>query len=70
MLLVGATRGAKHASCRCRCRAGPVNDKINPAHQQALFVDIERLQKKFKTHRCTPDFDSGFVNAVVRGDNT
>ena len=48
--------------------ADAAEDGPNPNHQQALFHDIERLQKKFKTHRCALDFDSGFVNAVVKGD--
>jgi hypothetical protein len=30
--------------------------------QQAHFVDIERLMKSFKTHRCALDFDSGFIS--------
>jgi len=42
----------------------------NASKQQALFHEIERLQKKFKTHRCALDFDSGFVNAVVKGEAT
>jgi len=48
--------------------ADAAEDGPNPNHQQALFHDIERLQKKFKTHRCALDFDGGFVNAVVKGD--
>ena len=31
------------------------------AKQQLLFKEIERLMKKFKTHRCVLDFDSGYV---------
>ena len=34
--------------------------------QKLQFVDIERMMKKFKTHRCALDFDSGFVNAIMR----
>jgi hypothetical protein len=32
--------------------------------QQAHFVDIERLMKSFKTHRCALDFDSGFIRST------
>jgi hypothetical protein len=32
--------------------------------QQAHFVDIERLTKSFKTHRCALDFDSGFISSM------
>ena len=31
--------------------------------QQLLYKEIEQLMKKFKTHRCALDFDSGFVKA-------
>jgi hypothetical protein len=31
--------------------------------QQLLFKEIERLMKKFKTHRCALDFDLRFVKA-------
>ncbi len=31
--------------------------------QQLLYKEIERLMKKFKTHRCALDFDNGFVKA-------
>ena len=31
--------------------------------QQLLYKEIERLMKKFKTHRCALDFDHGFVKA-------
>jgi hypothetical protein len=34
--------------------------------QQIHFHEIERLMKKFRTHRCALDFDLGFVNAVLR----
>jgi hypothetical protein len=33
--------------------------------QQLLFKEIERLMKKFKTHRCVLDFDSGFVKGTL-----
>ena len=33
--------------------------------QQLLFKEIERLMKKFKTHRCALDFDQGFVKAEL-----
>jgi hypothetical protein len=29
--------------------------------QQILYSEIERLKKGLKSHRCAPDFDSGFV---------
>ncbi len=29
--------------------------------QQLLYKEIERLMKKFKTHRCALDFDHAFV---------
>jgi len=47
--------------------AAEPDEAPNSTYQQALFQDIERLQKKFKTHRCALDFASGFVNAVVKG---
>ena len=34
--------------------------------QQLLFSEIERLMKKFKTHRCALDFDRGFVNGELK----
>jgi hypothetical protein len=34
--------------------------------QQIHFHEIERLMKKFRTHRCALDFDLGFVNAILR----
>jgi hypothetical protein len=36
------------------------------AHQQAQFMDIERLQKKFRSHRCALDFDKGFVSGIIK----
>jgi hypothetical protein len=30
---------------------------------QLLYKEIERLMKKFKTHRCALDFDQSFVKA-------
>jgi hypothetical protein len=29
-------------------------------------LEIERLMKKFKTHRCALDFDAGFIEMVVK----
>jgi hypothetical protein len=40
-----------------------VNDSVSE-RQQAHFVDIERLMKSFKTHRCALDFDSGFIRST------
>jgi hypothetical protein len=37
-----------------------------PKRQQIHFHEIERLMKRFRTHRCALDFDRGFVNAVMR----
>ena len=34
--------------------------------QQIQFGEIERLKESFKTHRCTLDFDSGFINTAMR----
>ena len=34
--------------------------------QQLLFKEIERLMKKFRTHRCALDFDQGFVKAELK----
>jgi hypothetical protein len=31
-------------------------------------VNVEKLLKKFKTHRCAMDFDSNFCKAVFRND--
>jgi hypothetical protein len=31
--------------------------------QQLLYKEIERLMKKFKTHRCALDFDNRFVTS-------
>jgi hypothetical protein len=31
-------------------------------------VNVEKLLKKFKTHRCAMDFDSNFCKAVFRED--
>jgi hypothetical protein len=39
------------------------NDNVSE-RQQAHFVDIERLMKSFKTHRCALDFDSGFIRST------
>ena len=33
--------------------------------QQLLFKEIERLMKKFKTHQCVLDFESGFVKGTL-----
>ena len=33
--------------------------------QQVLFKAIERLMKKFKTHQCVLDFESGFVKGTL-----
>lgn len=30
------------------------------------YVDIERLVKRFKSHRCALDFDRGFINAILQ----
>ena len=41
--------------------------------QQLIFLEIERLMKEFKTHRCALDFDRGFINSslsVKVEDNT
>jgi len=46
------------------------NNVGDATKQQTLFQEIERLQKRFKSHRCALDFDSGFVNAVVKGDTS
>jgi hypothetical protein len=37
-----------------------------PKLQQIHFQEIERLMKRFRTHRCALDFDRGFVNAIMR----
>ena len=34
--------------------------------QMLHFAAIERMKKKFRTHRCALDFDAGFVNAFLR----
>jgi hypothetical protein len=34
--------------------------------QQLLYKEIERLMKKFKTHRCALDFDQRFVKAELK----
>jgi hypothetical protein len=39
------------------------NDNVS-TRQQAYFVDIERLMKSFKTHRCALDFDGGFFRST------
>jgi hypothetical protein len=31
--------------------------------------DVEKLLKRFKTHRCAMDFDSSFCKAVFHGDD-
>jgi hypothetical protein len=31
--------------------------------QQLLYKEIERLMKKFKTHRCALDLDNSFVTS-------
>jgi hypothetical protein len=33
--------------------------------QHLLYKEIERLMKKFKTHRCALDFDHGFVKGEL-----
>ena len=33
--------------------------------QQLLYKEIERLMKKFKTHRCALDFDNSFVRSSL-----
>ena len=37
--------------------------------QQLLYKEIERLMKKFKTHRCALDFDQSFVKAELREED-
>jgi hypothetical protein len=34
--------------------------------QELLYTEIERLMKAFKGHRCTRDFDRGFVDSELR----
>ena len=45
-------------------KLGEVVDNV-----QKSAVRIERIVKKFKTHRCALDFDRGFLNAVFREDD-
>lgn len=46
---------------------------MKPGNKIAItHVEIERVMKSFRCHRCAIDFDSGFVNMVVKttgGDN-
>ena len=43
-------------------RADEGSNEMMAQKQQLLFSEIERLMKKFKTHRCALDFDRGFVS--------
>jgi hypothetical protein len=35
----------------------------------ATPVKVEKMLKRFKTHRCAMDFDSSFCKAVFHNDN-
>jgi hypothetical protein len=41
-------------------------DVVIPEKQQLFFKEIEKLMKKFRTHRCALDFDTRFVQAALR----
>ena len=43
---------------------------VIPGQEELLYPEIQRLQKFFKTHRAVFDFDRGFVNAVLKEDET
>ena len=30
-----------------------------------VVVNVERMRKEYKTHRCAMDFDTKFINSVV-----
>jgi hypothetical protein len=38
-------------------------------YSTASPVNVEKLLKRFKTHRCAMDFDSTFCKAVFRSDD-
>ena len=42
-----------------------INDSC-PRQELLSFSNIERLQKALKGHRCALDFDSGFVNSMLK----
>ena len=46
------------------------NNCTSSYHQQLLFSEIQRLMKEFKTHRCALDFDKGFINVILKENNT
>jgi hypothetical protein len=46
------------------------NNCTSSYQQQLLFSEIERLMKDFKTHRCALDIDKGFINAILKDNNT
>ena len=37
-----------------------------PPKQELLYMEIERLMKSFRGHRCALDFDRGFINSVLK----
>jgi len=41
---------------------------VDSDNTTASPVNVEKLLKKFKTHRCAMDFDSSFCKAVFRED--
>jgi len=43
---------------------------VDSDNTTASPVNVEKLLKKFKTHRCAMDFDSSFCKAVFREDIT
>ena len=42
-----------------------LNRGENSCENSITFVEIEKMTRKFKTHRCALDFDSGFVKATL-----
>jgi hypothetical protein len=45
----------------------PEQNAMNEVDDQPhLFKDIQRLQKKIRSHRCVMDFDGAFVKAVMK----
>jgi hypothetical protein len=42
------------------------NAVLSGVHQQAKFMDMKRLQKKFRSHMCALDFDKGFVSGIIK----
>jgi len=44
----------------------PQNENILAQQQKLLFVNIEKLTKQFRTHRCALDFDGNFVTSLLK----